>query len=154
MMRILLQLALCVVVSGCDTTLEADRVPDGKVDDDGTRKAKVGEECQMTVVDAGSGVISSSQLDTKSQSCESQLCVYAGLGVGSPKPLCAAFCNSGADCPTATADCPGGFICAPAMETTSIGCCPMCLCKDFLPGGVDPTDCKKLYPGGPPAGCP
>jgi hypothetical protein len=89
----------------------------------------VGIPCQMTqTLDAGT---SSAQINPQAMDCRSRLCLLYGSGAS---PLCTRICESDGDCPDETEKCKEGFTCIPALDTTKLACCKMCVCKKFVAG--------------------
>jgi hypothetical protein len=135
--------------AGSDTMTQ-DTGGDSETQDTGSSDSQTprsfGEPCTLPgTADAG---VPTTMLSFQATDCESQLCVFLGLGEGKPEPLCTKTCSGDAECAGTTTACPGGFICAPPVVTGAYACCKMCLCKDFLPGGVDPNiePCKNVTP--------
>ena len=97
----------------------------------------VGVPCDrdMTAVDpatASSDVGGNVRINAQALSCRSRLCI---LYSSQSQPLCTAPCDSASDCPDSTPTCPGGFACVvgQAVEGGGLGCCKLCVCKEFLP---------------------
>ena len=107
----------------------------------------VGAPCTIT----GAGG-QSKMINPYSAECQTTGCLYYGVGVGSPQPLCTRICAADADCPPASTTCPGGFGCGVPFVTTSLACCKMCICRDYLPGGTppNPSYCASMTPSCPP----
>ena len=84
----------------------------------------VGLPC--TVDESGTDTTDVTDVNSEAMECRSRLC----LKVGGQKPLCTRTCDSDSDCPDGTASCRAGFTCIAPLETTSLKCCKMCVCKD------------------------
>jgi hypothetical protein len=124
-----------------DRGVESQHVPDGPVGGDGIPPGTVGAPCTGP---SGSGTV----FIPVTNDCQTSGCLYYSAGVGDPQPLCTKICASDADCPSGTSTCPGGFGCGVLVLTTSIACCKMCICKDYLPNGMppNPSYCRGIKP--------
>lgn len=93
----------------------------------------VGIPCEIANIDPDAGS-SSSQVNGQAMDCRSRVCLfYSGSG---SRPMCTKTCDKDSDCPGPgeIETCPNNerFVCVPAVQTGSLKCCKMCVCKAFV----------------------
>jgi hypothetical protein len=125
------------MTNGSDSAVDA--VPDTEPAADAPRvldaavPGAVGTACVIPPLDASMPLV----LKKNAQDCETSLCLAQPPPGGGTVTLCTKLCEEHSDCPGATSDCPGGFVCAPVNgpggSSDGYPCCEMCLCKDLNP---------------------
>jgi len=108
----------------------------------GCKSNPVGRPCFVqSVSDGGAAetVIGSPALE-----CQSRICLH----VASKTPdLCTADCSTDADCDTSPeSPCQTGFSCMTPVVTGDFCCRKLCVCRDYLPGGVPPPEPEACDP--------
>lgn len=108
----------------------------------GCKSNPVGRQCFIESQGGDAGipvtVVSSPALE-----CQSYTCIHVP---GHSPDLCTAECSSDSDCDTsAESPCQTGFACITPTVVGNFCCQKLCVCKDYLPGGIpgEPIACDS-----------
>lgn len=113
----------------------------------GCENQSIGRTCEV----AGQVTGTSALANPTALECPSRVCLLpsnAGVATNDTKPFCTAECGDDSDCEDgekrAKDDpndkrCTQGYACMVPVETGSLVCKKLCVCKDFLPIGFKST---------------